>query len=62
MHARCHMQKEGGHAWTYSQGELAGLLASGRPLPQDIQQVIDVRCAVAISSQRSCYCIALSCR
>jgi hypothetical protein len=54
MHALHCLQEEGGHAWTYSQGELAALLASGRPLPQDIQQVVDVRCVrgAALCSRR----------
>ena len=44
------LQDEGGHAWTYSQGEIAALLNSGQPLPQDIQQVIEARCSCCPST------------
>ncbi len=37
------MQEEGGASWNISQGEVEDLLASGSPLPSNIQSIIDDR-------------------
>lgn len=37
------MQDEGGASWGVSQGEIEDLLASDKPLPSNIQSVIDDR-------------------